>query len=75
MAGRIMIKAVKAAKGERITSGSGWRLATPKGKKRVFVGALLQTLNFRNRRFAIFSVPKKLKPRTTLIFGRLRDET
>jgi len=58
MAGQITIQGSKAAKGERMTTGNGWRLATTKGKKRVFVGTLLQTFNFGNRRIAIFSVPK-----------------
>ena len=58
MAGEIVIKGVKARKGERMTGGSGWRLATTKGKKRVFVGTLLETINRGKERIAIFSVPK-----------------
>ncbi len=49
---------VRAVKGERMTRGQGWRLVTTRGRKRVFVGTLLQTFNFGNRRIAIFSVPK-----------------
>jgi hypothetical protein len=58
MAAGISIKGQKARRGERLTKGTGWRLATVKGRKRVFVGTLLQTLNFGGKRLAIFSVPK-----------------
>lgn len=58
MATDVVIKGQKAKKGERMTLGAGWRLATTKGKQRVFVGTLLKTFNFGNRRLAIFSVPK-----------------
>ncbi len=47
-----------AAKGERMTSGNGWRMIPSKGKVRIFKGTLLTTLNTGNRRIAIFSVPK-----------------
>jgi hypothetical protein len=59
VAGEITIKGVKAAKGEKMTPGRGWRLVATKGKKRVFVGALLDTINKGGVRVAIFSVPKK----------------
>ena len=36
----ITIKGKKAAKGEKMTGGNGWRLATTKGKKRVFAATL-----------------------------------
>lgn len=58
MAGEITIKGVKAKSGQRMTGGTGWRLATTKGKKRVFAGTLLQTFNLGKKRIAIFSVPK-----------------
>jgi len=58
MAGEISIKGKRARRGERMTKGKGWRLVKTTGSKRVFVGTLLQTLNFGNKRFAIFSVPK-----------------
>ena len=58
MAGEITIKGQKAKKGERMTKGNGWRLATTKGQKRVFVGTLLETINRGKERIAIFSVPK-----------------
>jgi hypothetical protein len=58
MASEISIKGQKAGKGERMTKGQGWRLATLKGRKRVFVGTLLTTINVGNKRLAIFSVPK-----------------
>ncbi len=58
MAGDISIKGQKARKGERMTKGKGWRLATAHGRKRVFVGTLLHTINFGSKRLAIFSVPK-----------------
>ncbi len=58
MASDVTIKGRKAKKGERMTGGNGWRLATTKGKKRVFVGTLLTTLNMGSKRVAIFSVPK-----------------
>lgn len=58
MAHEISIKGQKAKKGERMTKGKGWRLATVNGRKRVFVATLLHTINFGNKRIAIFSVPK-----------------
>jgi len=58
MASDITIKGQKAKRGERMTKGSGWRLAIVKGKKRVFVGTLLETINRGKERIAIFSVPK-----------------
>jgi hypothetical protein len=58
MAGEITIHGKKAKKGERMTKGTGWRLAIVRGRKRVFVGTLLDTYNFGSRRLAIFSVPK-----------------
>jgi hypothetical protein len=58
MASEITIKGMKAKRGERMTKGQGWRLAVVKGKKRIFVGTLLDTYNFGKRRLAIFSVPK-----------------
>jgi hypothetical protein len=58
MAGGITIKGQMAKRGERMTLGRGWRLATTKGRKRVFVGTLLETVNARGVRIAIFSVPK-----------------
>lgn len=58
MASEITIKGQKAKRGERMTSGSGWRLAATKGRKRVFIGTLLGTINRGKQRFAIFSVPK-----------------
>jgi hypothetical protein len=54
----VIIKGQRAKSGERMTGGAGWRLATTKGKKRVFVGTLLKTFNFGKKRLAIFSVPK-----------------
>lgn len=54
----ITIKGRKAKKGERMTGGSGWRLATTKGSTRVFNGTLLGTVNKGAMRIAIFSVPK-----------------
>jgi hypothetical protein len=41
-----------------MTRGKGWRLAMEKGRKRVFVGTLLEIINLGDRRLAIFSVPK-----------------
>ncbi len=58
MATEITIKGQKAKRGERMTFGQGWRLATTKGKKRVFVGTLLTTINRGKERIAVFSVPK-----------------
>jgi hypothetical protein len=57
MPNEITIKGQKAKRGERMTKGAG-RLATIKGKKRVFVGSLLETINRGKERIAIFSVPK-----------------
>ena len=58
MAAQITIKGVKAKKGERMTGSRGWRLVATKGRKRIFVGTLLGTLNKGAARIAIFSVPK-----------------
>jgi hypothetical protein len=58
MAAEITIRGQKAKKGERMTGGNGWRLATTKGKKRVFAGTLIGTVNRGKARIAIFSVPK-----------------
>jgi hypothetical protein len=58
MASGIVIQGKKAKKGERMTKGQGWRLATIRGRKRVFVGTLLETINLGQKRLAIFSVPK-----------------
>lgn len=58
MATDITIKGVRAKSGERMTGGNGWRLATTKGRKRVFSGTLLKTFNFGKKRLAVFSVPK-----------------
>jgi hypothetical protein len=57
MANEIQIKGQKAKRGERMTPGAGWRLAALKGKKRVFVGTLLQTFNFGSKRIAISAFP------------------
>jgi hypothetical protein len=59
MAATITIKGTKAAKGANMTGGTGWRLVATKGKKRIFVGTLLGTVNKGGTRIAIFSVPKK----------------
>jgi len=58
MAADILIRGKRAKKGERMTGGSGWRLATTKGRKRVFVATLLKTINVGSVRIALFSVPK-----------------
>jgi hypothetical protein len=58
MANDIEIKGKKAKRGERMIGGNGWRLATTKGRKRVFVGTLITTINMGRRRLAVFSVPK-----------------
>lgn len=58
MAGEITIKGTKAPNGAKMTKGSGWRLVTTKGKKRVFAATLLQTFNIGNKRLAVFNVPK-----------------
>jgi hypothetical protein len=58
MPSEITIRGEKARRGERMTRGKGWRLAMTKGRKRVFVGTLLETINLGEKRLAIFSVPK-----------------
>jgi hypothetical protein len=58
MANNITIKGAPARRGERMTKGGGWRLATTKGKKRVFKGTLIETINIGTKRLAIFSVRK-----------------
>ena len=58
MAKKITIEGQKAPKGERMSNGTGWRLAVIKGRKRIFVATLITTINMGNKRIAIFSVPK-----------------
>jgi len=58
MATEITIHGKKAKRGERMTKGTGWRLAKVSGRKMVFVGSLLETINIGTSRIAIFSVPK-----------------
>jgi len=58
MANEITIKGQKAKRGERMTKGSGWKLAATKGRKRIFAGTLIETINLGKWRVAIFSVPK-----------------
>jgi hypothetical protein len=58
MVSEITIKGKKPRKGEKMTKGTGWRLAVVRGRKRVFVGTLLETINMGSKRIAIFSVPK-----------------
>ena len=48
----------RARRGERMTSGAGWHLIRKKGRKRVFLGSLIDTVNAGNVRLAIFRVPK-----------------
>jgi hypothetical protein len=52
----ITIKGKKSKRGERMTSGRGYRLVTK--ANRVFIGTLLDTINIGKQRIAIFSVPK-----------------
>jgi hypothetical protein len=54
----IRVRGKNAKKGGRMTGGNGWRLVTTKGRKRVFAGTLLSTINRGKERIAIFSVPK-----------------
>jgi hypothetical protein len=58
MVSEITLKGKKPRKGEKMTKGTGWRLAVVRGRKRVFVGTLLETINMGSKRIAIFSVPK-----------------
>jgi hypothetical protein len=58
MAGQIKIMGQRARRGDRMTKGKGWRLAVQKGRKRVFIGTLLETINIGGKRLAIFSVFK-----------------
>ena len=58
MVSEITIKGKRPRKGEKMTKGTGWRLAVVRGRKRVFVGTLLETINMGSKRIAIFSVPK-----------------
>ena len=58
MATEITVKGKKAKRGERMTSGTGWRLVRTRGRRLVFVGTLLDTINIGRVRLAIFSVPK-----------------
>jgi hypothetical protein len=58
MATGITIHGQSAKRGERMTGGSGWKLAATKGRKRIFAGRLIKTVNYGKQRLAIFSVPK-----------------
>ena len=58
MPSEITVHGKKAKRGERMTKGTGWRLARVRGDKLVFVGTLLETINLGSKRLAIFSVPK-----------------
>jgi hypothetical protein len=58
MAKVITISAPKAARGDGMSKGTGWRLAATKGRKRIFVATLLHTIKIGNKRIAIFSIPK-----------------
>lgn len=58
MAPKITIKGKKPRKGKRMTKGTRWRIAAVTGRKRVFVGTLLHTINIGKKRLAIFSVRK-----------------
>jgi hypothetical protein len=48
--------ASKKKRGKRMTSGKGWKLHAPKGQE--FPGTLIDTINWRGFRLALFSVPK-----------------
>jgi hypothetical protein len=54
----ITIEGEMAPKGTKMTKGKGWQLVATSGRKRVFVGTLLETINIGTKRIAIFSVPK-----------------
>lgn len=54
----IQIAGQRAKKGERMTKGNKWWLAATRGKKRVFKGTLITTVNDGTTRLAIFRVPK-----------------
>lgn len=56
--GKVIIQGTSAKAGERMTKGSGWRLATTKRKTRVFAATLRETINIGSVRLAIFTVPK-----------------
>jgi hypothetical protein len=58
MANEIQVFGKKAKRGERMPRGTGWRLARIRGRKLVFAGTLIDTINFGRKRIAIFSVPK-----------------
>ena len=51
---------LKLRRGKKMTKGSGWKLEATSGRKRVFKGTLLKTINFGSKRLAIFSVPKRM---------------
>jgi hypothetical protein len=55
MASEITIKGQRAAKGANL-NGSGWRLVTTKGRKRVFNATLLKVFNVKKTRLAVFRV-------------------
>jgi hypothetical protein len=58
MTREITISGTPAGKGQRMTGTRGWRLATTKGKRRIFVATLLKTFNMGKTRLAVFSVRK-----------------
>lgn len=54
----IRIKGKKPRKGKKMTKVTRWRIIAITGRKRIFVGTLLKTINVGEKRLAIFSVPK-----------------
>lgn len=56
----VAVRGKRAVRGERLTKGPVWRLITVKGKKRVFAGTLIETINAGSVRLAVFSVPKEM---------------
>jgi len=57
MARMITIRAARARKGERMTRG-GYQLVPRRGRKRIFSGSLIDTVNVGKIRIALFTVPK-----------------
>jgi hypothetical protein len=58
MASGITVKGQRPRKGKKMTKVTRWRIVAVTGKKRVFIGTLLKTINFGKKRIAIFSVRK-----------------
>lgn len=55
---KITVGGKKPRRGKHLTKASRWRIVAVTGRKRTFVGTLIQTVNVGKVRLAVFKVPK-----------------